>query len=147
MHILYQILNNMENQDIFINIELFNKLKEVDYNLPLYRTFKTRNVNCENAECLFLDTKEKIDKYSTQVLPLYDQVVYWLNKEHGLFICFEDERHGEPTDKLPYGFRYYVTQYGHCVIGRSQCYNTYEEARIKAVISCINYIKDVINLE
>jgi hypothetical protein len=80
-------------------------------------------------------------KYITALL--WQQVTEWLNDEHGIFITYEDNRHGEPTDKLPYGYQFYISQHGHCIVGRGdKYYNDDKIVREAAILAAIKYLKE-----
>lgn len=146
-------------ESLFITYEIAVKLKELGFNeaCMAFHTENPKYIGNKIQLCITdarhgespnaISFKQDFLLSQEYLAPLIDQVVLWLNNEYGLFITFEDDRHTEPTDKLPYGYRFYVSQYGHCVIGRNKYYNTYEEARENAIRMCIGYIIDVINKE
>ncbi len=74
--------------------------------------------------------------------PLWQEIIDWLYADHGIFITFQDDTHAEPKP-WPSGFRFYVSEYAHCVIGLANCpyYKTTDEALQAAITQSIEYIE------
>ena len=67
--------------------------------------------------------------------PLYQQLVDWLYKEHGIWITIKDNHHTNFTDRETDGFRCYITVYGFCEVGEKEMgtFKTHYEAITKAL--------------
>lgn len=136
--------------DLFVTYEIAIKLKELGFNEKCLAYWINENPKNSEGRCLVYYKKPYDDERitSSKILeycyaPLYQQVIDWLYKEYGLWITIEDYTHSEPTDKLPNGFTFYITEYGCCVFGKDKSGHTYPPQKTSqlAIEKCLKLIE------
>ncbi len=95
---------------LFLPYELAVIAKEKGYDEECFASYR------EDGSIQF-DDPEGFGKWAA---PIYQQIIDWLYEEYGIWICIQNYIHGEPTDKLPLGFTFYIDIYGCCEVGESE---------------------------
>ena len=138
-------------QELFLPYELAVIAKQKGFDYPcicLYQfyndTYKLIAIDQHWGNYLSGMCKDYGDNINDEeyLAPMYQQMVMWLFKEHGIWITLEYYNHSEPTDKLPIGFMFYIEEYGHCISGKKEngLFKTYQEAMNKAIEESFKYI-------